>query len=223
MAPQPPPPGGTSRSQHQKSLPRNLTPPPLWLTMKWHSAALSEVERVRAAGGAAVEAKRIPREALDRNREKLALKQRQQLARYKQETDLELEKEDMATRDARGKVKGLQDDYCAYNNRKTAAEARLRGLTPTGSPNTGHSPGGNRPSAAPALSALPGDSKDDPTHLKTIGAGFSEFRQLRKSYPDMFVQEFADFKLYFDDKQAAARRRDGMDRPGRARPSPESS
>ena len=86
---------------------------------------LPEVERARAAVGAAVEAKRIIREALDRNREKLALEQRQQLVRYKKKRALELEREDMAIRDARGKVKGLQDDYCAYKNRKAAAEARL--------------------------------------------------------------------------------------------------
>ena len=149
---------------------------------------LPEVKRARAAVGAAIEAKRITREALDRNREKLALEQRQQLVRYEQERALELEREDMTIRDAREKVKGLQDDYCAYKNRKAGAEARLCGLTRTGSPNTGHSPSGDRSSAAPALSTLPADSKDDPSHLKTMGAEFSEFRQLRKSHPDMSVQ-----------------------------------
>ena len=109
--------------------------------------------------GAAVEAKRITREALDRNREKLALEQRQQLAKYEQERVLELEREDMVIRDAKGEG-------------QTAAEARLCGLTPTGSPNTGHSPGGNRPSAAPASSTFSGDSNDDPSHLKTMGADF---------------------------------------------------
>ena len=52
---------------------------------------------------------------------------------------------------------------------------------------------------------------------------FSEFRKFRESHPDMFVHKFADFKLYFDAKQAAAKRRNGMDRPGRAWPSPESA
>ena len=173
--------------------------------------------------GVAIEAKRITQEALDRNREKLALEQRQQLVRYEQERALELEREDMTIRDAREKVKGLQDDYCAYKNRKAGAEARLCGLTRTGSPNTGHSPSGDRSSAAPASSTLPADSKEESSHLKTMGAEFSEFRQLRKSHPDMSVQEFSGFKLYFDEKQTAARRRDGMNRPGRARPPPESA
>ena len=39
----------------------------------------------------------------------------------------------------------------------------------------------------------------------------------------MSVHEFADSKLYFDEKQAAAKRRNGMDRPGRAWPSPDSA
>ena len=66
---------------------------------------LPEVKRARAAVGAAIEAKRITPEALDRNREKLALEQRQQLVRYEQERALELEREDMTIRDAREKVK----------------------------------------------------------------------------------------------------------------------
>ena len=182
-----------------------------------------EVERARAAVKAAIEARRITREALDRNWVKLELEQSQQPARYEEERDLELETEEMAIRDAEGKVKGLEDDYRTYKNRKATAQARLRGLTLTGSTDTGQSPGSGRPSATPASPALPGDSTDESSYLETIGAKFSEFRKLRKSYPDMSVQEFAELKYYFDDKQAAARRRDGMDRPGRARPSPESA
>ena len=184
---------------------------------------LPEVERARAAVKAAIETRRITREALDRYWVKMELEQSQQRVRYKQGRDLELEREEMAIRDAEGKVKGLENDYRICKNRKAAAQARLRGHTPTGSTNTGQSPGSGLPSAAHASSALPGDSKDEPLHLETIGAKVSEFRKLRKSYPDMSVQEFAEFKYYFDDKQAAARRRDGMDRPGRARPSPESA
>ena len=184
---------------------------------------LPEVKRARAAVGDAVEARRITREALGRNWEKLKLEQRQRCARHEQERALELEREDMAIRDTEWKVKGLEDDYGTYKNQKAATEARLRGHTPTWSHNTGQSPGGGRPRAAPASPAFPGDSKDDPPHLKTMGAEFSELRKLCEFHPDMSVQEFADFKLYFDAKQAAAKRKDGMDQPGRARPSPESA
>ena len=81
---------------------------------------------------------------------KLELEQSQQRARYEQERDLELEWEEMAMRDAEGKVKGLEDDYRIYKNRKAAAQARLRGHTPTGSTDTGQFPGSDRPSASPA-------------------------------------------------------------------------
>ena len=117
----------------------------------------------------------------------------------------------------------IRDDYRTYKNRKAAAQARLRVLTPTGSTDTGQSPSIGSPSAAPASPALPGNLTDEPPYLETIGAKFPEFRKLRKSYPDMSVQEFAELKYYFDDKQAAARRRDSMDRPGRTRSSPESA
>ena len=182
-----------------------------------------EVERARAAVKAAIEALTITREALDRKWVKLELEQSQQRARYKQERDLELEREEMAIRDAEEKVKGLEDDYRTYKNRKAAAQARLRGLTPTGSTDTGQSSSSGRPSAAPASPALPGDPPDKPPYLEIIGAKFSEFRKLRESYPGMSVKEFAELKFYFDDKQAAARRRGSTNRPGRARPPPESA
>ena len=121
---------------------------------------LPEVERARAAVKAAIEARRITREALDRNWVKLELEQSQQRVRYEQERDLELEREEMAIRDAEEKVEGLEDDYRTYKNRKAAAQARLRGLTPTGSTDTGQSPSSGHPSAAPASPALPGDSTD---------------------------------------------------------------
>ena len=73
-----------------------------------------EVERARAAVKAAIEARRITKEALDRNWVKLELEQSQQPARYEEERDLELETEEMAIRDAEGKVKGLEDDYRSY-------------------------------------------------------------------------------------------------------------
>ena len=142
-----------------------------------------EVERARAAVKAAIEARRTTRKALERNWVKLELEQSQQRARYEQERDLELEREEMAIRDTEEKVKGLEDDYRTYKNRKAAVQARLRGLTPAGSPNTGQSPSSGRPSAAPAFPTLPGDSTDEPPCLETIGANFSEFRKLRKSYP----------------------------------------
>ena len=184
---------------------------------------LPEVEQGRAAVKAATEALRITREALDRKWVKLELEQSQQRARYEQERDLELEREEMAIRDAEEKVKGLEDDYRAYKNRKAAAQARLRGLTPTGSTDTGQSPSSSRPSAAPASPVLPGDPTDDPPYLDIIGAKFSEFRKLQESHPDMTVKEFAELKLYFDAKPAASRRRDSADRSGRARPPPESA
>ena len=184
---------------------------------------LQEVEQARVAVKAAIEALWITREALDRKSVKLELDQSQQRARYEQERDLELEREEMAIRDAEEKVKGLEDDHRTYKNRKAAAQARLRGLTPTGSTDTGQSPSSGRPSAAPASPALPGDSTDDPPYLEIIGAKFSEFRKLRESYPDMSVKEFAELEFYFDDKPAAERRRDSTDRPGRARPPPESA
>ena len=184
---------------------------------------LPEVERARAAVKAAIEALRITREALDRNGVKLELEQSQQRARYEPERDLELEREEMAIRDAEKKVKGLEDDYRTYKNLKAAAQARLRGLTPTGSTDTGQSPSSGRPSTAPASPALPGNSTDEPPYLEAIGAKFSELRKLRKSYPDMSVQKIAELKFNFDDKQAAARRRDSTDRPGRVRASPEST
>ena len=219
----------TSRPQLQKPLPWDPIPPPLWLGMKRHlcqqrlEKLLPEAERVRAAVKAAIEARRITREALDHNWVKLELEQSQRRDRYEQERDLELEREEIAIRDAEGKVKDLEDDYRTYKNRKAAAQARLRGHPPTGSTDTGPSPGSGRSSAAPASHGLPGDSTDEPPYLETIGAKFSKFRKLRKSYPDMSVQEFAELKYYFDDKEAAARRKDGMDRPGRARSSPESA
>ena len=184
---------------------------------------LPEVEQARAAVKAATEALRITREALDRKWAKLELEQSQQRARYEQERDLELEREEMAIRDAEEKVKGLEDDYRAYKNRKAAVQARLRGLTPTGSTDTGQSPSSSRPSAAPASPVLPGDPTDDPPYLDIIGAKFSEFRKLQESHPDMTVKEFAELKLDFDAKPAASRRRDSADRPGRARPPPESA
>ena len=61
---------------------------------------LPEVERARAAVKAAIEARRITREALDRNWVKLELEHSQQRARCEQERDLELEREEMAIRDA---------------------------------------------------------------------------------------------------------------------------
>ena len=61
---------------------------------------LPEVKRARAAVKAAIEARRITREALDRNWVKLELEHSQQRARYEQERDLELEREEMAIRDA---------------------------------------------------------------------------------------------------------------------------
>ena len=172
---------------------------------------------------AAVEAKRIAREALDHKRERFKLEMTKIWDRYDQDRDVELECEDKAFRDAEAKVKGLEGDHRNYKLRKAAAEAQLNKHTPTGSPNTGQPPGGGRPSAASASSVLLGDSKDDPPHRQKIGAEFTDFRKLRESYPNMSIQEFTDFKFYFDAKQAAAKRRDGMDRPGRGRPSPESA
>ena len=73
------------------------------------------------AGGAA-------REALDREREKLKLETKQTWARYEHGRALELERVAKAIRDAKGKVRGLEEEYCSYKNRGTAAEARLREL-----------------------------------------------------------------------------------------------
>ena len=74
--------------------------------------------------------------------------------------------------------------------------------------------------APPVSPALPGDSKEDPNIL-SIGAELTEFRKLRELDPELSMKEYVDFKIYSDGKQKAARKRDGMDRPGRGRPSQE--
>ena len=90
-------------------------------------------------------------------------------ARYEQRRALELERVAKAIRDAKAKVRGLEEDYVSYKNRGAAAEARLRGLVDrlvqTSPPKTGQSSCDGRPSAAPVSPALPGDSKEDPNIL----------------------------------------------------------
>ena len=125
---------------------------------------------------AAIEARTVTREALDRKRERFTHEMKQIWDRYYQDRGVELEREDKAIRDAEGKVKCLEGDHRNYKHRSAAADAQLREHTPTGSPNTGESPGGGRPSAAPASPALSGDSKDDPPHMQKIGAEFNDFR-----------------------------------------------
>ena len=141
---------------------------------------------------------------------------KQSWARYEQRRALELERVAKAIRDAKGKVRGLEEDYVSYKNHGAAAEARLRGLVDglvqTSPPNTGEYSGDNRPSAAPASLALPGDSKEDPNIL-SISAELTESRKLRELHPELSMKEYVDFKIYFDGKQEAARKRDGMDRP----------
>ena len=88
---------------------------------------------------AAVEAKRITREALDHKRERFKLEMKQIWDRYDQDRDVELEREDKTFRDAEGKVKGLEGGHRNYKHRKAAAEAQLPEHKPTGSPNTGQS------------------------------------------------------------------------------------
>ena len=111
---------------------------------------------------AAEEAGEAAKKALDRERENLKLYTKQIWARYEQGRTLELERVAKAIRDAKGKVRGLQEDYVSYKNRGAAAEARLRGLVQTSPPNTDQSSGDCRPSAAPVSPALPEDSKEDP-------------------------------------------------------------
>ena len=94
----------------------------------------------------------------------------------------------------------------------------MREFIQTGPPNTGQFSGDDRPSAAPVSPALPGDSKEDPNIL-SISAELTEFRKLRELHPELSMKEHVDYKIYFDGKQDAARKREGMDRPGRGRPS----
>ena len=68
--------------------------------------------------------------------------------------------------------------------------------------------------------AIPGDSKEDPNIL-SISAELTEFRKLRELHPELSMKGYVNFKIYFDGKQEEARKRDGMDRPERGRPSQE--
>ena len=120
------------------------------------------------AARAAEEAGGTAKEALDREREKLKLETKQIWTRYEQGRALELERVAKAIRDAKGKVRGLEEDYVGYKNHGAAAEARLRELVQTSPPDTGQSSGDDRPSAAPASPALPGDSKEDPNILVEV-------------------------------------------------------
>ena len=116
-----------------------------------------KVERARAAVRAAEEAGEAVKETLNREREGLKLETKQMWPRYEQRRALELERVAKAIRDAKAKVRGLEEDYVSYKNRGAAAEARLRGLeagleaglVQTSPPNTGQSSCDGRPSAAP--------------------------------------------------------------------------
>ena len=110
---------------------------------------------------AALETRRITREALDRYWVKLELEQSQQRVRYEQGRDLELEREEMAIRDAEGKVKGLENDYRTY---KTERRPPKRGCEDTRRP--GQPTHVSLPAvAAPASPVLPVDSKDEPPNM----------------------------------------------------------
>ena len=149
-----------------------------------------EVERARAAVRAAEEAGEAAKETLNREREGLKLETKQMWARYEQRRALEFERVAKAIRDAKAKVRGLEEDYVSYKNRGAAAEARLRGLVDglvqTSPPNTGQSSCDGRPSA-PVSPALPGDSKEDPNIL-SISAELTKFRKLRELHPELSMK-----------------------------------
>ena len=133
-----------------------------------------EVEQARAAVRAAVEAKSITKEALNRKREKLKLEMKQAWDRYDEKRALKLERQDKAVRDAEEKVRDLAKDYCHYKNRGAAAQARLREHTQT---KTGQFSEDGRPTAAPVPPVLPGAPKGDSTHFHKLSDEFAEFRQ----------------------------------------------
>ena len=130
-----------------------------------------------------MEAKRTTTEALDRKRETLKLEMRHQWERYDQERVLELEREDRAILNAEENVRALKDDYRKYNNREAAAEVRLRAHF-----NQFSDDADACPSVAPMSPAFPDTSRADPPYLQGISAEFSEYRKLRKSYPDLTMQ-----------------------------------
>ena len=167
-----------------------------------------EVERVRAAVRAAVEAKRTTKEALDRKQERLRLEMRQTWDSFDQKQVLKLEREEKDILDAEEKVRGLGEDYRKYHNREVAAEARLR-------QSSNHFFNDARPSAAPVSPAFPDTLKADPSYLQGMNTEVSEHRKLRESYPHLSVKAFADFKFYLKAKREAAKRCEGVNRPGR--------
>ena len=126
---------------------------------------------------------------------------RQQWDRYDQERVLELERKDRAILDAEERVRGLEENYRTYENRKTAAEVRLREQS-----NQPSDDADARPSVAPVPAALPDTSRADPPYLHELPAEFSECRNLRKFDPALTMQEFADFMFYLEVKREGTKR-----------------
>ena len=162
----------------------------------------------------AEEAKKVTTEALDRKRARLRLEQEQLWDRYEQERTLELDREDRAIFDAQGRVRGLEEDYRSYKNRKAAAGARSSRKSIRASDGADA-----RPSVtlAPVASALPETSGADCTRLNKLSAEFREDRHLRKSHPDLTMREFADFKFHLEAKRGGTARGEGANRSGRGR------
>ncbi|CAM9264647.1 unnamed protein product [Ascophyllum nodosum] len=195
--------------QQGKALPQDATPTAedreITLCEERLQTILPEVERARAAVTTAEEAKRATIEAPDRKRARLDLEQQQQRDRYVQERALELDREDKAVNDAQGKVRGLEEDYRSYKNRKAAAEARSSGIQASDGADA-------RPSVTPAPIALPKTSGADTTSLDQLSAEFREYRHLRESHPDLSMREFVDFKFHLGARRGGTVRREGANR-----------